>query len=254
MPKRKTYARKRRVFHKKNYKRRRRGRKGFKRYSHMGRQLSTNGFPKTLMCKHRYYTEIELVKPTVQSISQYRFRANNMYDPDWESNQIPDYKTNHQPMGYDEMSRYYKKVIVIGSKITCYPIDMASNGYVGQYGLALENNPSELTGKTNARLIESGVKFSRFQSFRANTGGNKYKLTKSFSAKKYFNAKSIVGQSEYEQSVTQPDDPDDSSKNAYYILWAANTDQAIDQIQRQGWIVIIEYIALWSDPNILDQS
>ena len=157
-------------------------------------------------------------------------------------------------MGFDEMSRYYKKVIVVGSKITCYPIDMASNAYVGQYGLALENNPGELTGKTNARLIESGVKFSRFQSFRANTGGNKYKLTKSFSAKKYFKTKSIVGQSEYEQDVTQADDADDQSKNAYYILWAASPDQGTETVQNQGWIVIIEYIALWSDPNILDQS
>ena len=139
MPKRK-YARKpRRMFRKRTFKRRRKNRKGFKRYSHMGRQLSTNGFPKTLMCKHRYYTEIELNRPTMQSIAQYRFRANNMFDPDWESSQIPDYKRNHQPMGFDEMSRYYKKVIVVGSKITCYPIDMASNAYVGQYGLALEN-------------------------------------------------------------------------------------------------------------------
>ena len=255
MPKRKLkrYGKKR-PFRKR---RRRVRRRRFRRRSYIGRQLSTNGFPKTMVCKHRYYTRFTMTPPshTGMPVTRQVFTANCMFDPDYTSSATPDHKVNHQPMGHDEISQHYKKYTVIGSKITLYPGDAANNGYYGQYGISVDDDPNYLLGKNNAEIIENGGKFSRFSSFRSLIGGIKHKLTHRFSTKKFFKTKSIMGQSEYfTQIYDQPQlFTPAPEKKAYFVIWCGNTGET-QTLTAHNWYGVIEYVVVWHDPVILAQS
>lgn len=184
-----------------------------------------------------------------------------MADPDWTLSTIPDYKSNHQPMGYDEISSHYKKYVVVGAKITLYPIEtsgISTSTSIGQYGILLDNDPHLLAGQNNAQVIENGYKFMRFGSYRNFYGGARSvgKLTCTYSAKKFFKTKSLVGQSEYERDVgaiLTADDQDDTSKNAYFIIWVAN-NAGVENPPTQPWCAIIQYYVVWTDPVLLSQS
>jgi len=71
------------------------------------------GFPPKMTYKLKYNEAIQLT-PSTTALTNYQFRANSLYDPDYTS-------TGHQPLYFDQIINIYDHYVVIGSKIkvTC---------------------------------------------------------------------------------------------------------------------------------------
>ena len=99
--------------------RRRRRRKGAKttavaRRGFPGRQprFILGGFPRSKTVKLRYVSDPFILDPGIGSVATHRFRANSIFDPDYELG-------GHQPYGHDQWQNIYNHYQVVWSSIKC---------------------------------------------------------------------------------------------------------------------------------------
>lgn len=94
-----------------------------------------------------YYDYGHEFTSTAASVSRYRIRANDCFDPDQTS-------TGHQPLGFDEMTKYYDQFTVVKSKITVrFVSENASTPMV--VGVKLNDDTPNETNTSD--IIENGL-------------------------------------------------------------------------------------------------
>lgn len=229
MPRRKKYAKKRK-YKKRMFKKRRRPRRS---------RLTMGGFPTSKKCLLRYATTVTL-NPGAGQIVKHQFAANGCFDPDLTG-------TGHQPRGFDQWMQNYSHYTVIGSKITIKPYGPAARAGVSSptmvYGVAL-NRDESFPWTTWVDLAES--RFAGKGTTVALNVNQSRTMTRSFSAKKYFGAL-ILGKGVYAGDVTK-----NPTEGSSFQVWAGSPDGSDPDSQQ--FMVQIDYIVVFTEPNYLGQS
>lgn len=145
--------------------------------------------------------------------ANYTFRCNSIYDP----NTVIISPTQHQPLGHDEYSRFYKKYVVVAAKAT-FTFTVASNstqtndsgGFmdVGVCTIADQN------GITDAREFKENNR-TTYKKIMPNMP--LARITKHFNAKKFFGLSRILDNERY-----GADFGTDPAQLAYWQLQAVN--------------------------------
>lgn len=194
-----------------------------------------SGGPAGLTLGKFRYAETILMTSTAGALSSYRFRANGCYDPYYEA-------SGHQPMGWDKQSAYWKRYIVLGSKITVIISPSAALTYPVYTGVYLNNTLGSVASTVNA-IIETKKGTVR----QLPVGSSDPRLVRStFSCKKFFNItdpKDKVG--DLGALVTA-----DPTTQAYYQLWIAS----VSGTQSAYAQVTIEYCVQFQDPVYEDEN
>jgi len=189
------------------------------------------GMPRTFKTKLLYVQEFTL-DPGTYSTSQ-SFRANDLYDPDYTG-------LGHQPRGFDQLTPFYQRFYVVGSRIrvkqVIMPNQAVSNMEPMYWGIDITRSPTELDGLTQSDIIER-VKTYKLGGNFFNTSTVTQNKSKKFSTKKHFSVKSMIGDNSY--YCTDGASP---SNVGYFTCWAApcmgNNPGA------QFFIAEIEYIVI----------
>lgn len=199
------------------------------------------GFPTRKTVRLRYATTVSL-NPSSGNVVYHQLSCNSLFDPDYTGG-------GHQPRGFDQWMLAYNHYNVIGSKITATPVGptvgMSTGNATVQYGITLAPDGT-FPWTTWIDLAES--RFAGKGARRATHTANSRTITKNFSAKKYFGASAIVGAQQYQGTVaTNP------SEIANFQLWAANAEGS-DDPQETVFMVIVDYIAILTEPKYVAQS
>jgi len=213
--------------YKKRSKKRRYRRKGYNQL------VSTrNPFPKSMITKHRYVSTHTLTPSGAALIASYQFRGNSLYDPDYTS-------AGHQPLGFDEYSNLYEHFTVLGSKIS---ITAATGGIPVVVGITRD---SDATLTVNYDTVQENADTV----WGSHASGSKpLVLRAATSMKKWFNRKAIKDDPKLRGTPST-----DCEETMFYHLWVkALSATAVPSATDIN--VVIEYIALWSEPKELVQS
>lgn len=213
--------------------RKRKTRKG-KRKSKYGK-TSIIGFPSSRVMKHRWCDRVQLTS-SVGAMGFTQIRANSMWDPLFPVG-------GHQPLGRDEISAYYSKYIVLGSKLTVQAVNRAAGNGVALC-VYLADDSTAPTSYTHLKELGRG-------SVVPMTGdlNGKATATSHYSAKKFYNVTDI--NDNMERLGAAATDPVNSLVN-YMVgiqsLDLSSTSQAVDLI------ITLDLVTLWTDQKDLPQS
>lgn len=189
-----------------------------------------NGFPDRMTVGHRY-VENASITCTSGAFNNIIFSANGLYDPRLAAG-------GHQPMNFDTMTLVYKTYTVIGSKITVKFVDADStvDAIPCFAGIVVDNDTSYITDYTT--LMEQ--KKGKFALLPSNSTQGVYTLTNKWSAKKSHGGKDIVGNDDLRGNLgAAPVD------QYYYQIWcnpASGSGTTVKNV-----LIVIEYIAVWTD-------
>jgi len=222
---RRTYAR-RRPF----YRRRRTYRRRMLRRPRV-RMGFPAGAPATANIGNFRYVEDYKATSTLGVLSAYRYKANGMHDPSYDF-------VGHQAMGWDEARVYWKRYIVLGSKI--------SATYVGVDGTPV--------GATDIGIYLSdqlGTSYTSASSF-IEAGKGSYRLIPGASndphtTKSHYSATRFWGVADPkdkggELGATTTTDP---TKTAWFLVWLQGRAATTTSFQVR---VVIDYIVLFQEP------
>jgi len=129
--------------------------------------------PKTKKVTLKYTTEVTL-NPGSGSTATYRFRANDLYDPDFETG-------GHQPRGFDQWMAFYNHFTVIGSMIKV--TFMSSSTTAASYVMIKLDDDSTLTDSTAQGNLEQP--YTTWKICSSVGDGTRATLWNRFSAKKF---------------------------------------------------------------------
>ena len=131
--------------------------------------------------KLRYSEDVNLTASV--SLNSYDFRANSIYDPNLTG-------TGHQPLGHDQWSNFYDHYCVLGAKITVKMFHTNNTNTDSVfYSLALQDTSNTMTSQS---MIREQPRTSWTMVSPPSAGQSQKTLTKKFSAKKFFGAKSVI--------------------------------------------------------------
>lgn len=215
------------------------------------RVLPLGGLPQSLKVRLRYCQPITF-QPGTGIVSYEDFRANSMRDP-WAT------LGGHQPDGFDQMMAYYNHFTVVGSKCTMRPLfEFTSSIDPVMYGIGLFPDVAGIQtvagAKAAGQSIESALIESRLvRGYRQNGifggVGRKYNVfQRKFSAKKFFGTTSIINKDPYRGSVAS-----DPSEQAYFCCWSYDSSGGSAQ-NAQKYLIVVEYIAVLTEPKIIQKS
>ncbi len=202
------------------------------------RYIPDTPFPTRRMAKLRYVQSVQLA-PTTGAAAIHSFRANSLFDPDLTG-------TGHQPYGFDQLMGVYNHYTVLGAKITVTfqnegATALADNLVVG----TLLNDDN--VGSTDPSLLRE-YKNSKYCYLNAGGSGQAKTCVKTFSAKKFFGKKNVVGAADYRgTSLTNP------NELAIFWVWAAPNSTLDDPVGCTAGVTI-EYIAMFTEIRSLPQS
>lgn len=166
------------------------------------------------------------------------FRCNSLYDPDYTG-------AGHQPYGFDQIMDMYEHFTVIASKITVNIVGNQSS-LPFWVGIALRPDNTSLTGVATQVLREQPDIKWRLMS--GNLSNPPETLSLGFSAKKYFGKRAIVGDTLYRGNATS-----NPTEGAFFHVLIAPQNTS-DDIQTQLVNIKINYVAVFTEPNILVSS
>lgn len=201
--------------------------------SRRGPLSAKSGFPKKLLMKHKYVDTISVTNTSGLN-SNYQWRCNGMYDPNYSGG-------GHQPLYFDQMTAIYNHYTVIGSriKVTLTPSAVYA---VGANIALFINDDTTISVSTiqNAQEQHSG-KF-RIAAAGANQPINMYSK---WSAKKTFGG-SVLG-----NDLLQGTSSSDPAEQSIYTVLIYPLDGG-----QQTWYVNveIEYLAVWDELRDIAQS
>lgn len=229
---------------KKSHKRKRS--KRYRRHNKLSlSRLPLNGFPTTKAVRLRYSQEV-LINSEGGALTGQNFGANCLFDPYLAIG-------GHQPRGFDQWMAQYNYAYVVGSKITAQPLNhSASNKIPGAYGILLIDNTADLVNYTTLEsVVESRHAGSSQRNYRV--GGMIYQdnrkdniVSRTYSAKAQ-HGRNIVGNEVYANTVNN-----NPTQQSVFVLWQApiaNNDPA-----QQNYLVTIDYLCIFKEPNFLVQS
>jgi len=212
-------------------KRRRRNR--FRRYNTVGIVPDT----KTVRLRYCQYLTLN---PTTSDTAYHTFYTNGLYDPDRTG-------TGHQPLGFDQWTKFYDFYLVKGSKMKCTFI---SGGSGAQTGTAMCG--ITVTEEDSMTVIPESIMEQPKATWRLMTNSNAAQKTivrKGFSPKKFWGLKDIADNKARLGSDYQATPP----TNAFFHVWV----QGIDAVTDPGpvdIIVCIDYVVQFSERRELVQS
>lgn len=235
-----------------NYKRSKKNFRRFKRKNRSRRLITNrkydsnkkfplNAFPNSYTAKLRYVEEVSL-NPAAAGIVSYVFRANDCFDPNLTG-------VGHQPKGFDELMSRYDHFSVIGSKIVVkYMPNTPQAGNTSYMGVYLSDNGTRVTGHANVSdLLESRGAGRYITVGDSAFSGRKNKVYNTFSAKKFFRKKEIIGDSLYRGDVaTSP------TEQAYFEIYSASVG-GVDS-SAINLLVVIDYLVVFTERKYLGQS
>jgi len=198
-------------------------------------------FPISIMKKLRYVDTITL-NPSSVALALHAFRANSIYDPDYTG-------TGHQPRGTDNiMPTLYNHYTVVGSKMVARYIPevaKSTNSLPMYFFSTLATTANPLTAETPDSTIFESAMIKNKVVIRGGDDGNTRKfptITNTFSAKKFFRAKSIVGVSPYR--ATYNENPTEEAFFTLYGMDISGGDPPAYSIE-----VTIDYFVVFTEPN-----
>lgn len=206
--------------------------------------LPLSGFPIKKVVRLKYATEFQM-NPLSNAIGKYLFRANSCYDPDFSG-------IGHQPVGFDEWMKIYSHCTVIGSKIKATFLNFGTTHLTPGYcGILLSDDGNTLGGTvTNVEHLMETRSGSKAPQIAGLVLGNTNSMTtcrNSFSARKFFGKKAIVGDSLYRHTDTT--NPAELAFYELYFAPIAGGDPGNITV-----LVQMEFIAVLTEPNTLNQS
>lgn len=222
-----------------------RKRRYLRRYRRNVTRISRAPITNSSIVRMRYCTPIQLQQQSAGVPVSYHFNANSIYDPDNTS-------TGHQPNGFDQWSAFYNHFHVIASKITVNFQAVGATAQLGAHivGIGLRDTVGSLT--TVSEITEQGN--TAYKHITDNDSSRAaVTVTKTFSAKKFFNKKSIVDNSELRGQMGNLGTGANPSELAIFQVFAGHIDSAVVGDPLYAYVTI-EYIAVLTEPKELLQS
>lgn len=204
-----------------------------------GLSISRGPVPRTSLVKLRYCQNIALDGSA--STTSRNFRANSMYDPD---NSITS-SSQHQPLAFDQYMLLYKNFVVLGAKITVTPINTADIPII--FGVTLRQAEASNASVNPTALQEQGDTGWAYVG-NLSTSGVARSVTKKMSTKKYMGYKNPTNEAELRGTAAS-----NPEKMCYFQVWTASAD-GITNPGSLSFQIMIEYVALLSNPIVLAQS
>lgn len=194
--------------------------------------LSMSPFPDSIITKMRYSESIALDAST--SVPAYHlFSCNGLYDPNISG-------TGHQPLGFDQYTGIYDHYTVLGSKIT---VEAMPQFYQNMVGVYISDDVTPVG--TYDTIIEQGGAVVKAV---ASTGGPSSRITKGFSAKRFFGVTDVLDVDKLKGSLgANPAD------GAYFVVFTQSADSGLNP-SATIVNVTIEYIVKWTERQPLAQS
>lgn len=212
-----------------------------KRYRSLISRGVPSGMPTIRRANLRYVAKVNLIL-TGNNLREYVFRANSIFQPDGSG-------TGHQPMGHDEWGALYKHYVVLGSKCTTLvnQSDSVSN----------TSNLTAVGSYVHNALLAPYEDFSEFAEARKGQyktvsaiSTRSMRLTNTFSAKNFFHVTDVNDNIRHLGALVGSN-PSDA---AYYHIWAQSLDPSVPTNTEITFLVTIDYIVEYSEPNSLIQS
>lgn len=176
-------------------------------------------------------------------VGAYRFRANGMYDPRFETG-------GHQPRGYDQWMAFYDHYTVIGSRITVTAFsnsNASTSAAAGYIGIMISDSSIAVAGETIDYVMEQGK--SVWKPYTENDGARGVvTCSRTFSAKKFFGCTNVLDREDLKGSTTS-----DPNEQATFHVWQAPVTGAANPTEVY-FTVKIRYIAVLTEPKQLSQS
>lgn len=235
MPSRKTNKPKRRRF------------RGFRktRRSNYITNITRAPITNSAIVRMRYCSPLTLTQTVAGVPVSYHFNANSIYDPDNTGG-------GHQPNGFDQWSVFYNHYHVIASKISVNFQSVGATAQVGAQicGIGLRDTVGVAT--TVTEITEQGNTAYRHIT---DNDSSRAALTirKTFSAKKFFNKRSIVDNSELRGQMGNLGTGSNPSELALFQVFAGHMDTSAVGDPMYAYVTI-EYIAVLTEPKELGQS
>lgn len=210
------------------------------------RNLPVGGFPDKWMARLRYVETITL-DAGAGTYAVNAFRSNGLYDPNQTG-------TGHQPSNFDRLSAIYDRYTVLGSKCTVYPVQIAGSNTAVPAVLILhvsEDGTSVATAHASGgidNILEQPRLRNSISYVTAINGAKEVVLRKTFSTKKFFGLRDVGAMRPYSADVTGLPD-----EGAFFEVAAVSPDDTVNPSSITVRVVI-DYIALFTEPKIADAS
>jgi len=198
-----------------------------------------NVVPQSLTVKLKYAEAISL-NPGVAAFSNYIWRANDLYDPNYTGG-------GHQPRGFDQWMVFYNHFTVIGSKFTVI-LSNKGTAITDEMFCALKLSATTSTFSAQTDFMED--KFSRWAILDTTSPGRIRRLVATFSSKNFFarpNA-ALINTTPY-----RGNDAASPTEDVNYILSVSALDTANDPTGCDCR-VFINYTAVFTEPRIYNAS
>lgn len=216
-----------------------------------GSFLPLNGFPTTLVAKHRYVETVTVPYTPASGATVVNYQINGVYAPNLST------ILDHQPKGFDEMMAIYKTYTVIGAKMTVRNVQTdVKKDRSFMWGIYGTPNATGSTGGLYAKgetdILETKGVVKRF-CVPNNVNAaimNNVVATYKYSPKKVFGKNFVITDRNQGDSGHNPTE-------AYVIqLWVQGlfTDPAGAIEKGANFLVSIDYIVKYSERKLLPQS
>lgn len=221
------------------YTRRARRYRGYKKRSSLIRRAPLEGMPTVHYARLRYCEETHL-NPGAGLVSVYVMKANGLYDPNSTG-------VGHQPLGFDQMCTFYKRFIVLGSKITVTftPVG-TTNQNLCYCGVMTSTTGTDIAGMGSITEILENKKrgnVKMFGGYFLTANGPRQTVKKTFSLKKF------IGARPGSEDVYSGTDAADPTNTIYYEIFNASVG-ANDPGDNSFLIQIDYYVKFFEPKNI----
>lgn len=208
--------------------------------------LPLGGFPKRMAVRLKYVQNFSLDATSGAGAIQV-FRANSLYDPDYTS-------TGGQPSNRDKIATLFDRYTVVGAKLKLYVNYLSSSTVTPAPRLVihLSEAGTDLATVYAAGGIENVLEQPRItRNVRYLTipnGSKPHVYTKTFSAKKFFGVRNIVGVEPYTADIDN-----NPAEGAFFEVGAFSPDGSVNPAS-VAFTAEIEYIAVMTEPKYTDHS
>lgn len=186
--------------------------------------------------KMRYSEDVNLTAST--ALQNYDFRANSIYDPNLTG-------IGHQPLGHDNWQSFYDHYVVLGAKISVRMFHTNNTNTDSVFfSLALQDSANTMTSQTH---IREQPRTSWTMVSPPSAGQSQKTLSKKFSAKRFFGAKSIIVWDKLGAAFGS-----NPAEDALFRIFYQNAT-SVNNVG-VGVNVVVEYIVMLSEPKALTQS
>lgn len=224
---------------KKNYKKKYKRKRRYKRRDNNSAVLSfKNTLPlgRTFKTKLRYAEQVTL-NGGISTFADFVFTANGLYDPSVSG-------AGHQPYGFDQIMPMYDHYTVIGAKchVTFYNTDTSIPQLVG---IVVRDNNTSITN------IEDTIEGASAKTMMTGTSGSSrdtVSLTYTLNPNKYLGVSKPMASHDVRGGVGS-----NPAEQCYFHIVAGGSPGIADA-QPVYASVLIEYVAVFSEPKILGGS